>query len=279
MLVSVGTHSLQLSGAAHFLPIFWSLMPTEAGDTMTRSIDCAIPLLEKFLGVRMVARVGIIDRSIALENGIMNSSVYGEYLKLIITCFEHLLFAGKCPGSKAVQDVIQVLLKQLHKCTSENMVRAVFALEIQQYQDVPEYTDAINWLSNVIEKWDFFVTSAGVPGIMPSAQCVESFNRVLKIVAPRLNVKLSVFMHVTVPEILKLCADQFTENIVRTFLPFGIEHVVRLFISALSPWCLWSVFLTAPTHRKLKFSMKPSNLPLMVTILSVSPPNRPLQST
>ena len=47
----------------------------------------------------------------------------------IITEKEHLLFAGKCPGTKDVQDSIQLILKQLHKCTSDMRVRAIFVAE------------------------------------------------------------------------------------------------------------------------------------------------------
>ena len=109
--------------------MFFALMPTESGDAISSSIDCAIEQLYKFLHVRLVARVGIIDRSHAFKNGLMDSTVFANNAKLIITCFEHLLFAGKCPGTKDVQDSIQLILKQLHKCTSDMMVRAIFVAD------------------------------------------------------------------------------------------------------------------------------------------------------
>ena len=206
--------------------MFFALMPTESGDAISSSIDCAIEQLYKFLHVRLVARVGIIDRSHAFKNGLMDSTVFANNAKLIITCFEHLLFAGKRPGTKDVQDSIQLILKQLHKCTSDMMVRAIFVAETARFRGLPEFADAITWLSSVLDNWRFYVTSAGFPGIMPSAQCIEAFNRILKVMAPRMSVKLNVFMFETVPEILKLAGSRNSQRVVYTRPTVGLQFMV-----------------------------------------------------
>lgn len=219
--------------------MFFALMPTESGDAITGAIDCGIAQLHKILGVKLTANRAIIDRSFAMKHGVVDSTVFPDNLDLnrIMTCLEHLLFAGKCPGSKEVQTRIQVILKQLHKCTSEQMVHAVLTAETARYSSVPEYAEALAWLADVTDKWSFYVTSAGFPGIMPSAQCVESFHRIAKVVTIRMYAKLNVFVFETLPEILKLCSTHFSERVVHTRTPPGLLHVVCSSTSSTSPSC------------------------------------------
>ena len=86
----------------------------------------------------------------------------------------------------------------------------------------------MEWLFNVVQDWRWNVTAAGMAGIMPSAQCVEAFNRILKVIAIRLNVKLNVFMFETVPELLRLAAMQNTSHVVHSRAPVGLQFMVSL---------------------------------------------------
>ena len=88
-----------------YLPFFFALMPTESGEAITKAIDCGIEALYTRIGTRIL---------------------FDGNLKYIITCLQHLLFAGRIPGSKAVENCIKDVLKTLHKCTSLAMVTVAF---------------------------------------------------------------------------------------------------------------------------------------------------------
>jgi hypothetical protein len=229
VLLVFGTHGVRATGEHHFLPFFFALTPTESGDCITKCIDVAIAQLLKFTGVRIRAHVAIIDRSLAMKNGACDSTLFDERLAIIITCFEHLLFAGKIPGSKAVQDTVKDILRALHTCTTVKMVQAVLNAEVTPtIRADAAFADALVWLNNLVADWDFYLTSGGIAGIMPSAQVLESFNKTMKTIVSRLNMKLNEFWFSAVPDLLAAFAGSNTERVVAVRSPIGLQYVVRV---------------------------------------------------
>ncbi len=73
----------------------------------------------QFVGVELKAYCVLFDRAGAMKNSARNSRMWTDsFNKRLLTCYEHLLYAGKVPGSKAVQSRIKDILRQAHKCAS-----------------------------------------------------------------------------------------------------------------------------------------------------------------
>ena len=225
VLVEYGGHLVQADGAHKFVSIFLSLTATESADSVTKSIDIALEKILQFVGVELKAYCVIIDRAGAMKNGAKNSRIWMDPLnKRLLTCFEHLLYAGKVPGSKAVQSRIKDILRQAHKCASWGMVRAVVEGQTEEHRRDPEFTHALQWLDNLVSEWNFFIT-AGLPGSTPSQQKIESFNRSNKRLLD-LNVCLNTMITDSIPLLLSHLSRASVHRVITTRSPVGMIHVV-----------------------------------------------------
>jgi hypothetical protein len=131
----------------------------------------------QFVGVELKAYCVIIDRAGAMKNGALNSRIWMDPLnKRLLSCYEHLLYSGNMPGSKAVQSRIKDILRQAHESASWGMVRAVVEGQTQEHRQDPDFTDALQQLDSLVFEWKFFIM-AGLPGTTPSQQKTETFNR------------------------------------------------------------------------------------------------------
>ena len=194
---------------------------------------------EALIGVQIKAIICIIDRGDAMRHGVLNSNIWMEGAeKRLITCFEHLLYAGKIPGTKAVQERVKDILRELHKCTSSAMVLAVVKGQTEEHRDDRTFDDALQWLDNLVGEWSFFIT-AGLPGSTPSQQCIESFNRNNKRVV-ELHVSLAGMVNESIPQLLMHLYQTRVFRSVQTRSPVGMQFVVR----ALCPQCLSACPLT-----------------------------------
>ncbi len=95
-------------------------------------------------------------------------------------------------------------------------MRAVVEGQTQEHRQDPVFTDALQWLDNLVLEWNFFIT-AGLPGTTPSQQKIESFNRSNKRILD-LNAGLNTMITKSIHTLLS--------HLTRASVHLGMSHVV-----------------------------------------------------